>query len=108
MATVFQPIAARPAPGRTSGLAARIRANLFADVPSTIATLVILALAIAFLPGIVEWTFTKAVFRPDANACQAARGEGACWGVIAEKWRFIVLGRYPFEQQWRPELATIL
>jgi general L-amino acid transport system permease protein len=28
--------------------------------------------------------------------------------VIAEKHRFIVLGRYPFAQQWRPELATLL
>ena len=108
MAHVFQPIAPRPAPARTAGPVARIRANLFADIPSTIATLVMLALAIYFLPGAIEWMFTKAVFRPDANACQAARGEGACWGVITEKWRFIVMGRYPFEQQWRPELATIL
>ena len=108
MATVFQPVPPRPAPARTTGLAARIRANLFADVPSTIATLLFAALAIWFLPGAIEWMVTKAVFRPDYNACQAARGEGACWGVIAEKWRFIVLGRYPFEQQWRPELATIL
>ena len=24
---------------------------------------------------------------PNADACQAARGSGACWGVVAEKWR---------------------
>ena len=108
MATVFQPVPPRAAPARTSGIAARIRANLFADAPSTIATLAFFALAALYLPGMVEWIITKAVWRPDANACQAARGEGACWGVIAEKWRFIVLGRYPYEQQWRPELATLL
>jgi general L-amino acid transport system permease protein len=108
MAIVFQPVTPRPAPARTSGLAARIRANLFADVPSTIATLVFFALAAWYLPGMIEWAVAKAVWRPDADACQAARGEGACWGVIAEKWRFIVLGRYPYEQQWRPELATLL
>ena len=39
---------------------------------------------------------------PDADACQAARGSGACWGVIAEKWHVIIFGRYPFEGQWRP------
>ena len=27
----------------------------------------------------------NAVFRPDADACQAARGTGACWGVIARE-----------------------
>ena len=43
---------------------------------------------------------------PDADACQAARGTGACWGVVTEKYRFILFGRYPFEEQWRPELAT--
>jgi general L-amino acid transport system permease protein len=50
----------------------------------------------------------NAVVQPDANACQAARGVGACWGVIVEKWRFIIFGRFPFDSQWRPELATIL
>ena len=32
---------------------------------------------------------------------------GACWGAIAEKYRLVIFGRYPFEQQWRPEVATI-
>jgi general L-amino acid transport system permease protein len=27
--------------------------------------------------------------------------------VITEKWRFIIFGRYPFEEQWRPEVATL-
>jgi general L-amino acid transport system permease protein len=108
VAAEFHPIAPRPAPARTSGVAAKIRAGLFADWMSTLATLVMLAAAAYVLPTFIEWALVKAVFRPDANACQAARGEGACWGVIAEKWRFIVFGRYPFEQQWRPEVATVL
>jgi general L-amino acid transport system permease protein len=108
VAAGFHPIAPRAAPAKTRGVAARIRANLFADWKSTLATLVMIALAIHLLPGFVEWVLTKAVFSPNADACQAARGEGACWGVIAEKWRFIVFGRYPFEQQWRPEVAMIL
>jgi general L-amino acid transport system permease protein len=32
---------------------------------------------------------------------------GACWGVITEKWRLIIFGRYPFDEQWRPEVATL-
>ncbi len=108
MATEFHPIAPRAAPARTRGLWAKVRANLFADWMSTLATFAMVALATYVLPMLFEWAIVKAVFRPDANACQAARGEGACWGVIAEKWRFIIFGRYPFEQQWRPEVATVL
>ena len=33
---------------------------------------------------------------------------GACWGVVTEKYRLIIFGRYPFEQQWRPLVATLL
>jgi general L-amino acid transport system permease protein len=108
MSSVFQPIAPRPAPIHTTGFVAKVRANLFADWMSTLATVAMVALAIWVVPAFIEWAIVKAVFRPDANACQAARGEGACWGVITEKWRFIIFGRYPFEQQWRPEIATIL
>src|SRR5439155_26283039 len=53
-----------------------------------------------------DWAFLDAVWRPDAKACREA--SGACWGFIAEKHRFILFGTYPFEQHWRPALATIL
>src|SRR5690606_3513131 len=43
-----------------------------------------------------------------AHACQAARGHGACWGVIAEKYRVILFGRYPYDEQWRALVATVL
>jgi general L-amino acid transport system permease protein len=33
-------------------------------------------------------------------------GAGACWGVIAEKHRLLLFGRYPFAEQWRALLAT--
>jgi general L-amino acid transport system permease protein len=50
----------------------------------------------------------QAVFRADAGACHAANHAGACWGVVAEKYRIILFGRYPYEEQWRPLLATAL
>ena len=43
----------------------------------------------------------------DTGACRAIRGLGACWAVIPEKFRFILFGTYPFDQQWRPALATL-
>jgi general L-amino acid transport system permease protein len=51
---------------------------------------------------LLDWGLLHAVFKPDAAACKALAHEGACWGVVAEKARSILLGHYPFEAQWRP------
>ncbi|APV49179.1 amino acid ABC transporter permease [Betaproteobacteria bacterium GR16-43] len=85
-----------------------IRKNLFANAWSSLATIVFAVLVVAYLPGLLNWMVVQAVFGPNVDACQAARGTGACWGVIAEKWRLIVFGRYPHLEQWRPALATVL
>jgi general L-amino acid transport system permease protein len=108
MSAVFQPIPPRPAPVKTEGFVPWIRTNLFGDLPSSVVTLALAALALYFLPGLINWGIVKAVYGTDPNVCQEARGIGACWGVVAEKFRLIVFGRYPFEQQWRPELATVI
>jgi general L-amino acid transport system permease protein len=54
----------------------------------------------------VQWAFVDAVWRPDPAACRAAHG--ACWGYIVEKHRLILFGTYPYAEQWRPALATVL
>jgi general L-amino acid transport system permease protein len=108
MDVVFKPIEPRTAPVKTEGFFPWIRANLFGSIGSTIATLALVALAIYVVPPILEWTVLDAVFAPKLDACVAARGSGACWGVVAEKFRLIVFGRYPFGEQWRPEFATLL
>ena len=107
MSAEFQPIAPRPSPVRESGPVAWARRNLFADWRSTTTTLFIAALAVWLLPDLWRWLVTGAVFQPDADACQAARGIGACWGVVTEKYRVILFGRYPYEEQWRPLVATL-
>jgi general L-amino acid transport system permease protein len=103
----FQPIAPRPAPVRTEGLGPWVKRNLFSNLPSTVATLVLIALAVWFLPQLLNFALFKAVFAANYEQCQAVRGIGACWGVVTEKYRLILFGRYPFEDQWRPLLATL-
>ncbi len=105
-ATTFQPIPARPAPVKTTGLVAWVRNNLFGNLPTTIGTLVIAAVMLTVLPRFFGWAFANAVWRPDFDACHAAAG--ACWGVVAEKYRIIIFGRFPFEEQWRPLIATLV
>ncbi|HYN12379.1 MAG TPA: ABC transporter permease subunit, partial [Burkholderiales bacterium] len=68
-------------------------------------TLVLALLLLKLLAAFVDWAVVEAVWRPDAAACRAS--EGACWGFIAEKHRFILFGTYPFDQHWRPGLAIL-
>ncbi len=104
----FTPIASRKPPVATEGAVPWIRRNLFGGWRNSLVTLCVLALALYVLPQLLNWGLVRAVFNANADACQAARGSGACWGVIAEKWRLIIFGRYPFDQQWRPEIATVV
>ncbi len=83
-----------------------LRENLFAGWASSLATLLLIYLLWNALPPFVEWAFLDAVWRPDSKACRA--GEGACWGFISEKHRFILFGTYPYDEHWRPAAATAL
>ena len=102
---IFQSIPARPAPLQTGGLIGWLRANLFADWRTTLSTLIVGGLLLWYLPQLLNWALLTAAWRPNAEACRAD-GVGACWGVVAEKYRLILFGRYPFEEQWRPLVAT--
>ncbi len=106
-AQVFQPITPRPAPVRTEGLIGWVRVNLFSDWVTSLSTVVVLALLLWLLPPFANWALLSAYWLPNAEACRAD-GVGACWGVVAEKYRLIIFGRFPFEQQWRPLIATLL
>ena len=104
-AKIFQSLPSRPAPTRQDGLLGWLRANLFSDLRTSLATVLIGGLLLWLLPQFLQWAVFSAVWRPDFEACRAD-GVGACWGVVAEKYRLIILGRYPFEEQWRCLLYT--
>jgi general L-amino acid transport system permease protein len=99
--------ASRPPPPASRGALVWIKHNLFADTGSGMITIAVIALAANLLPTLVDWAFLNAVFRPDSAACRAAGAQGACWGAVAEKYRPILFGRYPYAEQWRPALASL-
>ncbi|MGB3917244.1 amino acid ABC transporter permease [Thiothrix litoralis] len=85
-----------------------LRANLFNNVFNSAITVLLGTLLLYVLSQVWGWGISHAVWVADAEQCNTARGAGACWGVVAEKYRIIIFGRYPFEAQWRPLLATLL
>jgi len=84
---------------------ARVWAGLFSGPVASAITVALLALLAWAGWHLFDWGVVDAVLAPDVATCKAAR-HGACWGFVAEKWRLILFGRYPFEQQWRPAAAT--
>lgn len=82
--------------------------KLLGNPVATLLSAVLFALAIWILIRLLDWAWFNAVFSPNEDQCAAARGIGACWGMIHEKFRLILFGRYPYAQQWRTWSACIL
>jgi general L-amino acid transport system permease protein len=108
------PMRDRP-PAAVYGPGAWLKRNLFGSWLSSVVTIVFGLILLYWAYGIAEWGVIHAVWSvpegangPDTSACQAAKGVGACWAVIGEKWRFILFARYPFDQQWRAALVILL
>ena len=102
----FEPIAARKPPVNESGFMAWIQRGFFDGPINSLLTVVFVAMLVWAVPPIFNWTIWYAIPNADNAACREAHGLGACWGVVAEKGRLILFGRYPFEEQWRPLVAS--
>ena len=100
-------IAPRPAPATHHGWQAWVRAQLAATPASALTSVLMLGAFLWWLPELWSWAVGRAQFSPSAALCRA-EGVGACWGVVTEKYRVILLGRYPLEEAWRPIAATLL
>src|SRR5712691_1165277 len=88
-----------------------LRANLFSSISSSLITLLLILLLGKMLISFAQWGIWDAVWSVPGNntgACRAVRGFGACWAVIPEKFRFIIFGTYPYDEQWRPAAATLI
>jgi len=52
------------------------------------------------------WFIGESVWSGTPETCRQANG--ACWAFIREKFRYILLGSYPQDEQWRPIVALLL
>jgi general L-amino acid transport system permease protein len=100
------PETVRP-PAATLGAVGWMRANLFSSWGNTALTLIAVLLILWYVPPFLKWAFIDAHWTaPNAQACKAS--EGACWAFIGEKWRFILFGRFPYEEHWRPAVVCFV
>jgi general L-amino acid transport system permease protein len=100
------PLPADRPPPATTGALSWLRANLFNSVSSTVFTLAAAWLLAVTIPRLVRWAVIDAVWH--AGSGRACRGDGACWAFIAEKLRFILFGRFPYAEQWRPLVVVLI
>lgn len=99
-------VLSRP-PVVSTGIIGWLHARLFSGWWNALLTIVSLVIIVILVPRIVEWAFVNAIWQaPDSEVCK--RADGACWALIREKYRLILIGRYPFEEQWRPVLGMIV
>ena len=115
--TTHTPVPTRDQPPLlVAGPLAWARANLFNSIWSSLVTLALAYFLIKWGVSFIDWAFIQAVWtvpvdaagKVDSEACRAAQGTGACWAVIWDKYRFILFGRYPFDEQWRGAIVIAL
>lgn len=82
------------------------RGNLFNGPLSTVLSLLCLAFLAMLAPPLLSWLTINSSFSTDPAVCREAGG--ACWGFVTEKYRLILFGIYPYDEQWRPTLAIAL
>jgi general L-amino acid transport system permease protein len=102
-------------PSGLVGPVAWMRTNLFGSWISSAVSLVLLYVILRAGWSLLDWGVIHAVWTvpqgangADTTACRNAIGTGACWALVPEKYRFILFGFYPFAQQWRPALVSVL
>ena len=84
-----------------------MKTQLFSTPLNCLLTILSAWLLLATVPALVEWALIKANI--SATSAQECRGTGgACWAFIYEKHRLILFGLYPYDEQWRPLIATCI
>jgi general L-amino acid transport system permease protein len=99
-ATIATPVG----PPRLRRAALWLRTNLFSSVGSMLTTLVLLGLFAHLAARWWAWLVTNGTWHPaDIRKCIDAGG--ACWAFLQDKWRLILFGVFPYDEQWRAALA---
>ena len=92
----------RPAPSLSSVLGDALGKSRFAQFIN----LIVMALSLALLWHVLSWSVVRAVAPWQAPSLCTAEA-GACWPFLVEKLPLILFGTFPFEERWRPLIASL-
>lgn len=106
VATDTASVPRRPAPRRTTGPLHWVQLRFFNGAHNIALTLVIGWALVLVVPDMLAWAVLDAVWSGPGSACRSA--SGACWAIVAEKYRLILFGTYPFEEHWRATFAMVI
>lgn len=97
-----------PPPALSSGALAWAQANLFSSIGSTFVTIGCAAFIAYFLPPLVGWVTTHAVWSASDGAACRQHQDGACWAFVIAKWDYLRFGSYPAGERWRVDVAEAI
>ncbi len=90
-----------------TGVIGWLRASLFSSPLNSILTILALWILLLAVPALIDYLFIKPDFSATTPEQCRATG-GYCWAFVREKHRLILFGIYPFDEQWRPLLASVI
>ncbi len=83
------------------------RLNPILFLSNILITFLFLAVLTKLISVTLNWFFFEANFSAE-SAYECRKSPGACWAFIIEKHRFILFGSYPYTEQWRPCIASLI
>ena len=92
-------------PMLSTGVLAWARVNLFSSIGSSLVTIGCIALLAYWLPQLVAWATTRAIWTATDGAACRQHQDGACWAFIVAKWDYLRFGSYPPAERWRVDLV---
>ncbi|MBV9785351.1 MAG: amino acid ABC transporter permease [Acidisphaera sp.] len=85
-----------------------LRARYCSTPLNAFVSLALFGIILFMLVRAFDWAVLDGVWNAGSvTECQRAAG-GACWAVLPARFRLILFGLYPFDQQWRPSLACMV
>lgn len=85
-----------------------VKKDYFSGPFSTVITVISFALLGSLLWVLINWGLLDATFDASARQAECQANGGACWSVIANRWRVIFFGLYPYDEHWRSALACVV
>jgi len=103
----WRPLPQMPAPGHKTTILGKLREWFFPNaVQGAISVFILFCLFRALAP-ILDWAVFDAVWSNSGPRPCDVGSAGACWAVVAEKYRVMLFGAFPYSEHWRAVLACL-